>query len=182
MKVNIDEKNNFTSPTNDNRKGTKTELDNRQAMGSESKRLSLGTISQSEAVARTIEESTNENTRGCCKTSKRKQNKSWIKSKGLRQLAKRAKANGTWIDNLISITDGNGYFEKGTENYVYLSKDGINVIKANNLSFLNNDSSQFTYTRDLNYFFDRISIHNLLFPEDAYDIIGFTNDVKKMFQ
>ncbi len=50
------------------------------------------------------------------------------------------------------------------------------MIKVNNFFFLNEDVTEFEYTRDLNYFFDRILTHNLLFPEVSYKIIGFTKN------
>ena len=78
----------------------------------------------------------------------------------MQQLAERAKANGTWIEDITPPTDGLGHFSYGTENNVYISKDGKTVIKVNNLGFLNENGTDYLYTRDLKYFFDRISKHN----------------------
>ncbi len=158
----------------DNGQTNKTGLDNRQTVGNEPEHLPLGTITTSEPVDRTIEEATNQKAVGG--TNAETSNKSWSKPEGLKQLAERAKVNGTWIEDITPLTDGLGHFAKGTENHVYISKEGRTVIKVNNLLFLNENGTDYPHTRDLKYFFDRISIHNELFPKDAYNIIGFTND------
>lgn len=150
-------------------------MDNRRTMDSESKYISLGTISGSDEVTKTITESayTNKGTSNSATT--KSLNKRWIKHEGLRQLAQIAVNNGVWIDEVLKLTDGES-INNGTENTVYLSKDGRNVIKVNNFFFLNEDDAEFEYTRDLNYFFYRILTHNLLFPEVSYKIIGFTKN------
>ena len=153
----------------------KTLMDNRRTMDSESKYISLGTITESNAVARTITEAAYTHQRGNNSATTKSLDKRWIKHEGLRQLAQIAVNNGVWIDEVLKLTDGES-INNGTENTVYLSKDGRNVIKVNNFFFLNDDDSEFEYTRDLNYFFDRILTHNLLFPEVSYKIIGFTKN------
>ena len=150
-------------------------MDNRRTMGSESEYLSLGTISGSIGVARTITESTNTNQRASDSATATSIDKRWIKYEGLRQLAQIAVNNGVWIENVSELTDGES-INNGTENTVYLSKDGRNVIKVNNFFFLNDDDIEFEHTRDLKYFFDRIIAHNQLFPDVFYKIIGFTKD------
>jgi hypothetical protein len=147
-------------------------------MDSESKYISLGTIAGSDAVARTITEAAYANKRTSNFAAETSSNKRWIKHEGLRQLAQIAIENGVWIDNVTDLTVGES-INNGTENTVYLSKDNNNVIKVNNFFFLNDDDSEFEHTRDLKYFFDRILAHNLLFPEVAYKIIGFTKDKAK---
>jgi hypothetical protein len=144
-------------------------------MGSESKHLSLGTISGSDAVAKTITESTYINKRTNNSATTTSADKRWIKHEGLRQLAQIAIENGAWIESISDLTNGES-INNGTENTVYLSKDGINVIKVNNFFFLNDNDTEFTHTRDLKYYFDRIIAHNLLFPDVSYKIIGFTID------
>lgn len=144
-------------------------------MGSESKYISLGAITGSDEVAKTITESTCSNKRGSNSATATSTNKSWIKHEGLRQLAQIAFENGAWIENVTDLTDGES-INNGTENTVYLSKDSINVIKVNNFFFLNDNDTEFTHTRDFKYFFNRIFAHNLLFPEVSYKIIGFTKD------
>jgi hypothetical protein len=150
-------------------------MDNRRTMDSESKYISLGTIAGSDAVAKTIADTAYPNKGTGNSAAETSSNKRWIKHEGLRQLAQIAIVNGVWIDNVTDLTDGES-INNGTENTVYLSKDGRNVIKVNNFFFLNDDDFEFEHTRDLKYFFDRILAHNLLFPEVAYRIIGFTKD------
>lgn len=150
-------------------------MDNRRTMGSESEYISLGTIAGSYAVAKTIAESAypdkgRSNSAAAAGTDQR-----WFKHEGLRQLAQIAVRHGAWIDNVTDLTNG-GSINNGTENTVYLSGDGIHVIKVNNLFFLNDNDTEFSHTRDLKYFFDRIIAHNKLFPENSYTVIGFTND------
>lgn len=123
------------------------------------------TITESDVVVKTIRESFSTN-------------QPWVKHEGLQQLEQIAKENGSWINDVSKLTDGAGDINNGTENTVYLSKTGKSVIKVNNLSFLNEDDTQYNNTRDLDYFFNRILAHNQLFPEDAYKIIGFSNDTE----
>jgi len=150
-------------------------MDNRRTMGSESKYISLGTITGSDAVARTITESAFTNQRTSNSATTTSSDKNWIKHEGLRQLAQIAIENGVWIENVTDLTNGES-INNGTENTVYLSKDGINVIKQNNFFFLNENDTEFKHTRDLKYFFNRILVHNLLFPEVFYKVIGFTKN------
>ncbi|MDO9155016.1 MAG: hypothetical protein Q7U47_15125 [Paludibacter sp.] len=150
-------------------------MDNSRTMGSKSQHLSLGANTGSDAVAKTIAESIYANKRTSNSSTATGSDKRWIKHQGLRQLAQIAVENGAWIDKVSVLTNGDS-INNGTENTVYLSKDGINVIKANNFFFLNENDAEFKHTRDLKYFFDRIIAHNLLFPEISYKIIGFTKD------
>jgi Tfp pilus assembly protein FimT len=150
-------------------------MDKRRTMGSKSEHISLGTIARSDAVARTIAESTYIYKRRSDSATTKCVDKRWIKHEGLRQLAQVAVRNNVWIDNVTDQTDGES-INNGTENTVYLSKDGRNVIKVNNFFFLNEDDIEFTHSRDLKYFFNRIIAHNLLFPEISYKIIGFTKN------
>ena len=150
-------------------------MDNRRTMGSESEHISLGTIAGSDAVAKTIKESTYSNERTSDSATAASSDKRWNKHEGLRRLAQIALENGTWIENVSDLTNGDS-INNGSENTVYLCKDGINVIKVNNFFFLNENDIQFTHTRDLKYFFERIIAHNLLFPDVSYKIIGFTKN------
>jgi len=150
-------------------------MDNQRTMGCESEYLSLGAIAGSDAVARTIAEATNIYKRTSDSAAATSTYKRWIKHEGLRQLAQIAIINGVWFDKISDFTDGES-INNGTENTVYLSKDGKNVIKINNFFFLNDDDIEFEHTRDLKYFFDRIIAHNQLFPDVFYKIIGFTKD------
>jgi len=144
-------------------------------MGSKSKHISLATITGSDAVAKTITESAYSDSRSSNSATTASTDKRWIKHEGLRQLAQIAFENGAWIENVSVLTNGDS-INNGTENTVYLSKDGRNVIKVNNFFFLNENGTEFKHTRDLKYFFNRILAHNLLFPEVSYKIIGFTQN------
>lgn len=135
-------------------------MDNRRTMGSESKYISLGTITGSDEVAKTITESIYNNKRTSNSATATSSDKCWIKHEGLRQLAQIAFENGAWIENVSVLTNGDS-INNGTENTVYLSKDGINVIKLNNFFFLNENDTEFKHTRDLKYFFNRILVHNI---------------------
>ncbi len=75
--------------TVNNGKSTETGLGNGKTMGSETKLLPIGTITTSEPVARTIEESTNKGAN--IGTSTEKQNTSWRNPEGLQRLSERAK-------------------------------------------------------------------------------------------
>ncbi len=150
-------------------------MDNRRTMDNESECISLGAIAGSDSVARTIAETTCAHTRRNNNASTASSDKCWIKHEGLRLLAQIAIKNGAWIEDIPKLTLGDS-INNGTENTVYLSCDGRNVIKVNNFFFLNDDDTEFEYVRDLKYFFDRILAHNILFPNVFYKIIGFTKD------
>ncbi|MFZ4582417.1 MAG: hypothetical protein ACOYM7_07185 [Paludibacter sp.] len=150
-------------------------MDNRRTMGSESEYLFLGAIAGSDAVARTIAEAAYTYKRTGDSATTTSVDKRWVKHEGLRQLAQIAIKNGSWIEDISKLTLGDS-INNGTENTVYLSKDCRNVIKVNNFFFLNDDDTEFEFVRDLKYFFDRISVHNQLFPDVSYKIIGFTKD------
>jgi len=79
-----------------------------------------------------------------------------------RIIEKRAKENGVWIDNYSPLITGK-LIGKGGESEVYLSKDGRKAIKITHLTY-------FANSEDLIY---KVSVHNLLFPEVRYGIIGF---------
>lgn len=68
-------------------------------------------------------------------------------------------SNHCWIDRTTLGT----YSDRGSENEVYASLDSRYVYKLND----------FRYSDDnLNPFFERIHIHNQLFPDCAYEFIG----------
>lgn len=72
-------------------------------------------------------------------------------------------SNHCWIDRTTLGT----YSDRGSENEVYASLDSRYVYKLND----------FRYSDDnLNPFFERIQIHNLLFPDCAYEFIGFAEN------
>lgn len=72
-------------------------------------------------------------------------------------------ANHCWIDRTTLGT----YSDRGSENEVYASLDSRFVYKLND----------FRYSDDnLTPFFERISVHNELFPDCEYILIGFAEN------
>lgn len=75
-------------------------------------------------------------------------------------------SNHCWIDRTTLGT----FSDRGSENEVYASLDSKYVFKLND----------FRYSDDnLNPFFERMHIHNLLFPDCAYELIGFAENRDK---
>ncbi|MCH5174864.1 MAG: hypothetical protein J1F40_03165 [Prevotellaceae bacterium] len=74
-----------------------------------------------------------------------------------------AKENGLWID-FHNITSLGTPLPSGVENDVYLSANGYWVYKVNNLMTSIN----------LLKLFDRLILHNTIFPQTAYELQGFT--------
>jgi hypothetical protein len=86
------------------------------------------------------------------------------KSVQLVRLKKWAHEQGYWFDDRSQFGD---YFDRGSENEVYLSLDQKNIIKLND----------FRYSDDnLTSFFERIKAHNNYFPDCKYDMIGFAEN------
>ena len=76
------------------------------------------------------------------------------------ELEKWAKANGCWIENSESLGI---YADRGSENEVYVSHDGTELIKYND----------FRYSDDnLEPFFERYEAQNYYFPYCGYNFIG----------
>ncbi len=69
-----------------------------------------------------------------------------------------------WIEEIDKL----GVFsDRGSENEVYMSYDGIHVYKLND----------FRYSDDnLTPFFERIAAHNQYFPDCAYEFVGFAQN------
>ncbi len=72
-----------------------------------------------------------------------------------------AKETNTWIDDFKSLGDK---FPGGTEHDIVFDKDNQKLYKKNNLS---------NYT-SIDQFFDKIKLHNELFPNTPYKFEGFT--------
>ena len=86
-----------------------------------------------------------------------------------RRLTKYAKENGYWAD-LKDIKDNLKYLGSGAESDVYLDSDGRFVLKV-------------VYYRascdtPLDFMDNRITLHNTIFPETAYELVGFTYSYK----
>ena len=86
------------------------------------------------------------------------------KSVQLVRLKKWSKEQGCWRDDRTRFGD---FFDRGSENEVYLSSDGTEIIKLND----------FRYSDDnLTPFFERIKAHNKYFDACPYRMIGFTEN------
>jgi hypothetical protein len=86
------------------------------------------------------------------------------KSVQLVKLKQWAQEQGCWFEDRSQFGD---FFDRGSENEVYLSTDGTEIIKLND----------FRYSDDnLTPFFERIKAHNKYFPDCAYRMIGFAEN------
>ena len=86
------------------------------------------------------------------------------KSVQLVRLKKWAQEQGCWFDDNSQFGD---FFDRGSENEVYLSTNGTEIIKLND----------FRYSDDnLTPFFERIIAHNKYFPDCAYQMLGFAEN------
>lgn len=86
------------------------------------------------------------------------------KSVQLVRLKKWAQGQGCWFDDRSLFGD---YIDRGSENEVYLSTDGSEIIKLND----------FRYSDDnLTPFFERIYAHNKYFDACPYRMIGFAEN------
>lgn len=86
------------------------------------------------------------------------------KSVQLVRLKKWAQEQGCWFDDRNLFGD---YIDRGSENEVYLSTNGTEIIKLND----------FRYSDDnLTPFFERIDAHNRYFDACPYRMIGFAEN------
>ena len=86
------------------------------------------------------------------------------KSVQLVRLKRWAQEQGCWYDDRTRFGD---FFDRGSENEVYLSTDGTEIIKLND----------FRYSDDnLTPFFERIKAHNKYFDACSYCLIGFAEN------
>jgi len=81
-----------------------------------------------------------------------------------------AKSQGIWVEPEDLVDKFGKIFKGGSESTIHLNGDGY-VTKVNNLSFYGQEDG------NLLDFFDRIAIHNHLFPTTKYTLVGFTNDL-----
>jgi hypothetical protein len=75
-----------------------------------------------------------------------------------------AKSSNLWVENYDKLGE---YIDKGMESQVYLSKNGSKLYKINDLEFYDTPVE----------FLESLDLHNTLFPESAYTLIGFTRRV-----
>ena len=81
-----------------------------------------------------------------------------------RRLTEYAKENGCWVD-LKEIKKKLKYLGSGAEADVYLDIDGRYVLKVINY--------QASCETPLDFLNNRIALHNTLFPETVYELLGF---------
>jgi hypothetical protein len=91
------------------------------------------------------------------------ESKSVIKEEQARLLEKYSAENNLWVTNLPGE---NRFLTRGGEARVYLDNDGKNVIKVNDAVY---------YATWLE-FFNSILLHNLIFPNTAYSLVGFITE------
>ncbi|NCI49481.1 hypothetical protein GWC95_06070 [Sediminibacterium roseum] len=89
--------------------------------------------------------------------------KSVIKEEQAQLLEKYSTENNLWVTDLPGE---DRFLTRGGEARVYLAKDGKNVIKVNDAVY---------YATWLE-FFNSILLHNLIFPNTAYSLVGFTKE------
>ena len=84
-----------------------------------------------------------------------------------KQVEKWARQTGVWHDDALGYGRSFGNEIKGgQESHVYVNYDNKSVVKVKN-------TLQY---HDLREFLDGIVLHNTLFPETAYKVLGFGND------
>lgn len=88
----------------------------------------------------------------------------YCKGVQISELKKWAIADGCWIDDksILGI-----YSDRGSENEVYLHIESASVNKLNDFRYADDN---------LTSFFERIRLHNYLFPGCAYDFIGMSEN------
>jgi Serine/Threonine/Tyrosine Kinase found in polyvalent proteins len=83
-----------------------------------------------------------------------------VKEKQANFLRAWAEETGIWLENLPI---GSQYLTKGGESKIYLAPDRLNVIKVNDA----------IYYATWDEYLNSLLLHNLLFPNTAYTLIGF---------
>ena len=86
------------------------------------------------------------------------------KSVQLVRLKHWAQQQGCWFDDCNQFGD---YFDRGSENEVYLSFDQKEIIKLNDFRYADDNLSSF---------FERIKAHNKYFDACSYRMIGFAEN------
>jgi len=162
-----------TSGTRQIGKAATPGLDNGRAMENSALRALVGEGAQGDRIKQTLEAASTGRDGG---TAEEGVSRGWDKSRFLAQLEVAAHENGTWIANISTVADESKKLKGGWESEVFESKDGKSVIKLNNFNFLNDNETQYKNIRDYNYFIERLTGQNKLFPKDKYQIIGFAEN------
>lgn len=95
------------------------------------------------------------------------ESRSIIKEKQIEFLRTYTKESGLWLESLAPQTE---YLTRGGESKVYLAADRLNVIKVNDAVYYA------TWTE----FFDSLVLHNLLFSNTTYSLLGFIESDGKL--
>ena len=95
------------------------------------------------------------------------ESRSIIKKKQIEFLKSYAKESGLWLESLAPQSE---YLTKGGESKVYLAADGLNVIKVNDA----------VYYATWAEYFNSLVLHNLLFPNTTYSLLGFIENDGKL--
>lgn len=96
------------------------------------------------------------------------ESKAIIKKEQVGFLKSFAQKGDLWLSSLPS---GSQYLTEGGESKVFLSADGRSVIKINDAGY---------YATWMEYF-SSLLLHNLLFDNTAYSLLGFTEADEKLF-
>ena len=91
-----------------------------------------------------------------------------LKEKQISFLKAHAEKECIWLD---ALPMGYKYLTEGGESKVYLSEDGRSVVKINDAGYYA------TWTE----YFNSLLLHNLLFSDTAYALLGFTEFDRKLF-
>jgi len=91
-----------------------------------------------------------------------------VKEKQVGFLKSHVKKEGLWLESLPS---GCQYLTEGGESKVYLTEDGRSVIKVNDAGYYA------TWTE----YFNSILLHNIIFPDTAYSLLGFLEVDQQLF-
>jgi hypothetical protein len=90
-----------------------------------------------------------------------------LKEKQASFLRSHSEKVGLW---LTSLPSGSEYVTRGGESQVYFAGDKLNVIKVNDAIYYA------TWTE----YFNSLVIHNLLFPNTAYSLLGFMENAESL--
>lgn len=96
------------------------------------------------------------------------ESQSIIKEKQERLLESYCHSNNLWVDQLPGEHQ---FLARGGEARVYLEVDNMNVIKLNDGVY---------YATWLE-FFNSVMLHNIIFPDTSYDLLGFTKESNVLF-
>ena len=84
-----------------------------------------------------------------------------------------AKDNGCWYDVKDAVSGSKLLYDKSSESEVYLSNEGDYVIKITDVGVFGNSP--------LNFLDNRIALHNYIFPETFYELLGFCMNKENRF-